>query len=108
MNNTYLISAILVMSVVTLILRVLPFLIFGRKNYKSKYITYLGNTLPYAIIGMLVVYCLKEVNLLNYGKSLPEIISILVIGVVHIWKRNTLISILLGTILYMFLVQVMF
>jgi branched-subunit amino acid transport protein AzlD len=92
-----------VMAVVTIMLRFLPFWIF--KNRIPEYVIYLGEVLPSAIIGMLVIYCLKDVSILVFPHGLPELIAaVLVIGL-QIFKRNSLVSILSGTILYMILVQ---
>ncbi len=101
-------SAVLVavMSAVTILLRFLPFLVF-RKRVPA-YITYLGKALPPAIIGMLVVYCLKDTKILSSPYGAPELIAaVLVIGL-HVWKRNALLSILGGTAAYMLLVQLVF
>ncbi len=92
-----------VMAVVTIMLRFLPFWIF--KNRIPEYVIYLGEVLPSAIIGMLVIYGLKDVSILVFPHGLPELIAaVLVIGL-QIFKRNSLVSILSGTILYMILVQ---
>ena len=99
---------IFIMAGITFALRGLPFLLFSGKNKTPAYITYLGKVLPYAIIGMLVVYCLKNVSLLTAPFGLSELIAGVAIVLVHVWKRNTLLSIGGGTIFYMFLVQVIF
>ncbi len=99
--------AVLIMAAVTLALRVLPFLIFGKKK-TPPFIRYLGKYLPYAIMGMLVVYCLKSVRPLVFPHGLPELIAILTVVLLHLWKRNTLLSILGGTVSYMLLVQLVF
>ena len=91
----------------TMLTRFLPFLVFGRMKKTPKIIGYLGKTLPYATIGMLVVYCLKSVTIINSPYALPELCSILVIVVVHNLKRNTLISIALGTFVYMILIRML-
>ncbi len=91
----------------TLMTRFLPFLIFPENKKPPKYITYLGTVLPYAVIGLLVIFCLKDaVFTCFYG--LPEAISIIFIVILHKWKKNTLLSIAGGTILYMVLVQTVF
>ena len=99
--------AVAVMAVITLALRTLPFLIFGKKK-TPPFIEYLGKYLPFAIMGMLVVYCLKEVRPLAYPYGLPELIAILIVALLHLWKRNTLLSIVCGTVGYMLLVQLIF
>ena len=97
---------IAVMSAVTILLRFLPFLIF--RNNTPPYIIYLGKVLPPAIIGMLVIYCLKDVSFSSNSHGLPELIaSVCVIGL-QVWKRNSLISILIGTFVYMLLIQSIF
>ena len=95
-----------VMSLVTILLRSLPFLIFKEKV--PPYITYLGKVLPPAIVGMLVIYCLKDVNVLAAPFGLPELLAILIVALLQIWKRNTLVSILCGTVAYMLLIQLVF
>lgn len=89
----------------TMITRFLPFIVFKGNKPTPKYIQYLGRYLPSAMFGLLVVYCLKGVNILSGSHGLPEAISILAITGVHLWKKNMLISIATGTILYMVLVQ---
>ena len=93
-----------VMAVVTMLLRFLPFLIF--RNQTPPYITYLGKVLPPAIIGMLVIYCLKDVSLSASPYGIPELIASVCVVCLQVWKRNSLISILCGTVVYMLLVQV--
>ena len=109
-QNTILHSAALiaVMALVTAGLRFLPFFIFNEKRKTPQLITYLGKVLPYAIMGMLVVYCLKNVTPTVYPYALPELIGCAVVALLHIWKRNTLLSIGAGTLCYMLLVQVIF
>lgn len=99
---------ILVIALVTFLTRVFPFLIFSNYKETPKYIAYLGKVLPPAVIGMLIVYCVKNVKVTEIPYGVPEAISILAVALLHIWKRNNLISILGGTALYMFLVQVVF
>ena len=108
MNNLHGILLIAVISAVTILLRFLPFWIFGGKRQTPAYINYLGKVLPYAIMGMLVVFCLKSVSLTAFPFGLPELIASAVVVLLHIWKRNTLISIVGGTALYMVLVQLVF
>ena len=92
----------------TMLTRFLPFLIFGRKKEAPKYIQYLGKVLPAAVFGLLVVYCLKDVNLFTGSHGLPEAIAILVVVLLHVWKRQMLLSIAGGTVCYMVLLQVFF
>lgn len=88
----------------TMLTRFLPFIIFPEGKNPPSYITYLGTVLPYAVIGLLVIYCLKDALTSGYF-AIPEAIAILFILVLHKWKKNTLLSIGAGTVLYMFLVQ---
>lgn len=92
----------------TMIPRFLPFLIFSGKRPTPPYIQYLGNALPPAIFGMLVVYCLKNVHFLTGNHGLPELLAIVFTGALHLWKRQMLISIAGGTLCYMLLVQLVF
>ena len=102
------ILTIAVIALVTALLRFLPFWIFGENRKTPPLISYLGQVLPYAIMGMLVVYCLKDVNFTAAPFGLPELISCAVVVLLHIWKRNTLFSIGAGTVCYMLLVQFLF
>lgn len=88
----------------TMLTRFLPFLIFPEGKKPPAYITYLGMVLPYAVIGLLVVYCLKDAVFTELH-GLPEGIAMVFILLLHKWKKNTLLSIGLGTVLYMILVQ---
>lgn len=88
--------------------RFLPFLIFGGKKPTPRYIQYLGKALPGAIFAMLVVYCLRNVTPLTGSHALPELIAIAVTVGLHLWKRQTLLSIAGGTVVYMLLVQLVF
>jgi branched-subunit amino acid transport protein AzlD len=92
----------------TVLTRALPFLLFPEKKEIPKYIKYLADVLPYTIIGMLVVYCLKDISFLKAPHAIPEAISIAAIFGLHIWKKNTLLSIGGGALLYMILVQYVF
>lgn len=92
----------------TMMTRFLPFLIFREGKPTPKYIQYLGKALPAAIFGMLVVYCLKNVDILGGSHGLPELIAIIVTVALHLWKRQMLISIAGGTVCYMMLVQLAF
>ena len=92
----------------TMATRFLPFLLFSPKKPTPQYIQYLGRALPAAIFGMLVVYCLKSVSILGGSHGLPELIAIIVIVVLHLWKRQMLLSIAGGTICYMLFVQLVF
>lgn len=99
---------IAVMSLVTIGLRFLPFLIFGENRKTPDLIAYLGQVLPYAIMGMLVVYCLKGADFTAAPYALPELLGCAAVVLLHLWKRNTLLSIGGGTLCYMLLVQLVF
>lgn len=88
--------------------RYLPFLLFPGNKPTPKYIRYLGNVLPAAVFGLLVVYCLKNVSLLTGSHGIPELVSIAVVIALHLWKRQMLLSIAGGTVCYMLLVQFLF
>lgn len=107
MNNTHTILIIVVLAIITMLLRFFPFIALGKRK-TPEIITYLGKVLPFAIMGMLIVYCLKDVSFLRAPFALPELIAIAVVALLHIWRRNTLVSILGGTICYMLLVQLVF
>ena len=86
--------------------RFLPFLIFSDKRPTPKYIQYLGRALPGAVFGLLVVYCLKDVNILSGSHGLPELAAIVVTVLLHLWKRQMLLSVAGGTVCYMLLIQI--
>lgn len=104
MNNTYIFISIAIMSIVTALLRFLPFLIF-RNRQTPAIISYLGTVLPCAIMGMLVVYCLKGVNFTGIKEWVPALIAGSSVVGLHAWKRNTLLSIIAGTAIYMILLR---
>ncbi len=92
----------------TMLTRFLPFLVFSDKRPTPKYIQYLGHALPPAIFAMLVVYCLKDVEVVSGSHGIPELIAMVVVVILHLWKRKMLLSIAAGTVLYMLLVQTVF
>lgn len=92
----------------TIITRFLPFVIFKSAGAQHPFVTYLGRVLPYAAVGLLVVYCLKGVSFTQSPFGIPEAIAIAVIALLHFWKSNVLLSIGAGTALYMVLVQFVF
>lgn len=92
----------------TMATRFLPFVLFPSGKPTPKYIRYLGHVLPSAVFGLLVVYCLKDVSLFSGSHGLPEIISIFLVVLLHLWKRQMLLSIAGGTVCYMALVQFVF
>lgn len=108
MTNMSIFLSVLITALVTLLLRLLPFVFFRGNRATPSIIIYMGKYLPYAIMAMLVVYCFKEVSPLSYPYGIPELLSAAVVVLVHILKRNTLFSIAFGTVLYMLLVQFVF
>ena len=108
MGNTYILSMVAVAALVTAGLRFAPFLIFGKGRRTPPIITYLGKVLPFAIMGMLVVYCMKDVSFLSTPFGIPELLGCAIVALLHIWKRNTLLSIGVGTAAYMIMIQFIF
>lgn len=104
MDKTHVVLTIAVASLVTIGLRFLPFLIFSKRQ-TPPVISYLGKVLPYAVMGMLVVYCLKDMTA-PFG--IPELLGCAAVALLHIWKRSTLLSIGGGTAVYMLLVNFVF
>ena len=102
MRTAILIAA---MAVTTVILRALPFLAFKKRT--PPYVAYLGRVLPPAIIGMLVIYCLKDVSLLSPPFAIPAFLAAACVVAAQVWKRNSLLSILSGTVVYMVLIQLL-
>lgn len=92
----------------TVLTRFLPFVLFPGNKPTPKFIRYLGHALPAAVFGMLLVYCLKGVNIASGSHGLPELIAILIVAGLHLWKKQMLLSIAGGTIAYMLLVQLVF
>ena len=107
-DTSYTLSAILVMAIVTYGTRVAPFILFGKDKPTPKYIVYLGNYLPPAVMTMLIIYCLRNVSLSEFPFGVPEVIGVVSVAILHICKRNNLISIIGGTGLYMIAVQFIF
>ena len=108
MTSFQAILTILICSAATILIRFLPFAIFSGKRKTPEYVLYLGRALPPAIFSMLVVYCLKGVSLFQGSHGIPEAIASAVTVALHLWKRQTLLSIAGGTLCYMFLVQMIF
>ena len=108
MNNLHSALIVAVTALVTIGLRFLPFVIFSGNKQTPPFVAYLGRVLPYAIMGMLVVYCLRSTSIRTAPHGLPELISCVLVAALHLWKRNTLISIVGGTACYMLLVQLVF
>ncbi|MDR2656040.1 MAG: branched-chain amino acid transporter permease [Oscillospiraceae bacterium] len=108
MSESQALISVLLIAAATVLTRALPFIIFPSGKETPAYIRYLGKVLPCAAIGMLVVYCVKAVKPLEFPYGLPELISIALVAVMQFWKKNTLLSIFAGTVLYMLLVQLVF
>ena len=108
MNNTYIWTMIAVMALVTALLRFLPFIIFSNNQKTPKTIEKLSSILPFAIMGMLVVYCMKSISFTSVAGFLPMLIAGAIVVTLHVWKRSTLISIIGGTVSYMLMVQLIF
>lgn len=108
MSNAHMLITITLIALTTIALRFLPFWIFPPSKQPPALITYLGKVLPRAAIALLVVYAVKDVSIVTSPHGIPELVAILVIVVVHVFKRNTLLSIATGTLLYMMLVQLVF
>lgn len=100
--------AIAVIALVTASLRFIPFLIWNGNRKSPDIIVKLGRLLPYAIMGMLVIYCVKDISFTSVSGFLPTLIAAAIVTLIYIWKRNTLISIVAGTLAYMLLVQLVF
>lgn len=107
-SPTYAITVILLAALMTFITRVIPFALFGGKKEMPNSIHYLGKVLPPAIIATLIIYCLRNMDLSALPGSLSQVIAIAAVTILHLWKRNTLLSIAGGTVVYMILVQAVF
>ena len=108
MTMTQLLITIAAVSLGTMVTRFLLFLLFPAGRTTPKYVQFLGKVLPPAALGLLVVYCLKDVDFAGAHHGLPEIISMVLVTALHFWRKNTLLSIAAGTICYMLLVQFVF
>ncbi|MGN1101352.1 MAG: branched-chain amino acid transporter permease [Huintestinicola sp.] len=104
--NTLLIVAVI--ALVTAAIRFFPFIVWNKNRKVPEIIEKLGKILPYAVMGMLVVYCLKDVSFTELSGFVPELIAGFIVVASYIWKKNTLISIVAGTVCYMLLVQFVF
>ena len=108
LNNIDMLVYVLVIAAAVFSTRVMSFVLFPAGKETPKIILFLGNTLPCALMALLVVYCLKSVSVLSYPHGIPEAIAIVVTALLHLWKRNTLLSMGIGTVVYMILVQSIF
>lgn len=108
MHTEYILILTAVTAAVTALLRFCPFVIFGRGKQTPEYISFLGEVLPGAIIGMLVIYCLKDTSFQSAGTWLPALIAVMSIIILHVWRRSSLLSISGGTAVYIILVNYVF
>ena len=108
MTTTQILISIALLTIGTMATRFLAFIVFSENREAPKFVQYLGKALPAAIFSMLIVYCLKNVQFFGGSYGLPEIIAIAFTTVVHLWKRQILLSIAGGTVVYMLLVQMVF
>ena len=108
MSTTQLILMIAVAGACTFAIRLFPFALFGGKKEVPKFIKYLGDVLPVAILGILIVYCLRDFEKGSINYILPQIIAVALTAGIHLWKKNTLLSIAVGTIGYMLLIHFVF
>ncbi|MBQ0078613.1 MAG: AzlD domain-containing protein [Eubacterium sp.] len=106
MFDTHVVLVIAVASIVTIGLRSLPFIIWNGERKTPEYIIWLGNVLPYAIMGMLVVFCLKGTHITNMSEVVPAAIAVVFTAILQRVKHNSLLSILAGTVVYMVLIQI--
>ena len=107
-ENMHAMIVIIAMGLAVLATRIVPVLIFGRGEKVPEFILYLGRVVPYTAMGLLIVYCLKDVQVLEAPHALPEIIALAAVTGTYLWKRNTILSVVIGTVIYMFLVQSVF
>lgn len=108
MTKQLMLVTIALIALTTVALRFLPFWLFPPSKEPPALVTYLGKVLPRAAIALLVVYAVKDVSLTNAPHGLPELLATVVVIAIHVAKRNSLLSIASGTLVYMFLVQVIF
>lgn len=106
--NNHAIVVLIVMGAVTLATRILPVLIFGRGEKVPDYIMYLGKVVPYTAMGLLIVYCLKDISISDAPHGIPELIALAIVSGCYLWKRNTILSVVVGTAAYMLMIQMLF
>ena len=105
LTTTQSLFLVAVVALATHITRALPFIIFPENKETPKYVLYLGKVLPYAAMALLVIYCLRNISFTSTPYGIPEIIAVLCVVILHLWKENTLLSVGAGTAIYMILVQ---
>ena len=107
-DYTHALIVMLVMGGCVLLTRILPVIIFGHSERVPEFILYLGKVIPYTAMGLLIVYCLRDVSILGGTHGVPELIAMAVVVASYLWKRNTIVSVVLGTAVYMVLLQMVF
>lgn len=107
-DYTHALIIMLVMGGCVILTRVLPVVIFGRSAQIPEFILYLGKVIPYTAMGLLIVYCFRDISILGGTHGLPELIAMAVVVASYLWKRNTIVSVVLGTAVYMVLLQMVF
>ena len=107
-NPKHALLIIIVMGLATLATRLLPVLIFGNGKKVPEYILYLGKVVPYTAMGLLIVYCLKDVSVFEAPHAIPEVIALAIVSGSYLWKRNSILSVVIGTLAYMVMVQLIF
>ena len=107
-NDHYALLCVVTVSIITFLTRAFPFILFGGKRDVPKSVLYLGKILPPAVMAILVIYCLKAVNFHSLNHFVPQFLCVIIVAILHIWKRNNLLSIVSGTIIYMLLIQFVF
>lgn len=107
-DYTHALIIMLVMGGCVLLTRILPVIIFGRSEHVPEFILYLGKVIPYTAMGLLIVYCLRDVSILGGTHGVSELIAMAVVVASYLWKRNTIVSVVLGTAVYMVLLQMVF
>lgn len=105
MTTTELIITIAVMSAAVISTRFLPFIIFPSKERTPHFVRFLGKYLASAVFGMLIVYCLRDIKFTEGNHTLLQLAGILMCIVLHLWRRNMLLTIAGGTVFYMILIQ---
>lgn len=101
-------ASIITMALVTYLIRLMPFVLFGGARQTPHWVEYAGKYLPPSVMGMLIIYSIKDIDFMMYQSSLPVVLAIALTALIHFWKRNNLLSILGGTAFYMLLVQMIF
>lgn len=107
MNTLHILLVILAAAVVTFFTRVFPFIVFGKGEKMHPALAFIGRTLPLSVIAVLVVYCLKDAMFTSFAALWPQLVGVGVTVLLHLWKRNNLISIAGGTAVYMILIRLL-